>query len=494
MSLQRRHVLAGSAALTLLAFLWADLSGPAPDPWLTLRQIGWGLMHPSLPSLPALTHAAALTVAFALCGVALGAGAGLLLAPLYQFAPVRWLCVSVRAVHELFWALLLLNITGLSPATGILAIGLPYAGIFAKVFAEYLEEASPAPSRALPRATGQITRLLWANLPQCLPQMRSYTLYRVECGMRSSAVLGFIGLPTLGFQLETYFRQAHYDQAIVVLAVFFALILPLRYWLHWRLALLFILAGAALLAAQPVPPMADGAWLRFFQDIVPAPIRLDQPVLPWLEKVLIGQAWPGAVNTLVLSQIALALSALLAAVAFPMIVPRVAGRFGAALGHGLLVLVRSTPEYMLAFVLLQVFGPSMLPAILALGLHNGAIIAHLMGRHASTLTLRHDAPRGLTLWGWELFPRLSGSFWALCLYRWEIIIRESAIMGILGITTLGFYVQRNVQELRLDRVVLLLLVTIGITLAVDHLSRRLRRTMRLGNDLRIETSRGQWRT
>jgi phosphonate transport system permease protein len=324
--------------------------------------------------------------------------------------------------------------------------------------------------------------------------MRSYTLYRVECGMRSSAVLGFIGLPTLGFQLETYFRQAHYDQAIVVLAVFFALILPLRYWLRWRLALLFILAGAALLAAQPVPPMADGAWLRFFQDIVPAPIRLDQPMLPWLEKVLIGQAWPGAVNTLVLSQIALALSALLAAVAFPMIVPRVAGRVGAALGHGLLVLVRSTPEYMLAFVLLQVFGPSMLPAILALGLHNGAIIAHLMGRHASTLTLRDDAPHGLTLWGWELFPRLSGSFWALCLYRWEIIIRESAIMGILGITTLGFYVQRNVQELRLDRVVLLLLVTIGITLAVDHLSRRLRRTMRLGNDLRIETSRGQWRT
>ncbi|MEC9196967.1 MAG: hypothetical protein VX974_05095, partial [Pseudomonadota bacterium] len=104
MSLQRRHVLAGFAALTLLAFLWADLSGPAPDPWLTLRQIGWGILHPTLPALPALAHAAALTVAFALCGVALGAGAGLLLAPLYQFAPVRWLCVSVRAVHELFWA------------------------------------------------------------------------------------------------------------------------------------------------------------------------------------------------------------------------------------------------------------------------------------------------------------------------------------------------------------------------------------------------------
>ena len=73
----------------------------------------------------------------------------MLLAPIY--GRVRLLCVSVRAVHELFWALLLLNMTGMSPLTGVLAIGIPYAGIFAKVFAEYLDEADPAAERALPR-------------------------------------------------------------------------------------------------------------------------------------------------------------------------------------------------------------------------------------------------------------------------------------------------------------------------------------------------------
>jgi len=133
----------------------------------------------------------------------------------------------------------------------------------------------------------------------------------------------------------------------------------------------------------------------------------------------------------------------------------------------------------------------MLPAILALALHNGAIIAHLAGRQAAGVTLRPDAPKGLTLWAWELFPRMTGTFWALCLYRWEIILRESAIMGLLGIATLGFYIQTGVQELRLDRVIALLLVSILLTFAIDQVSRSLRRRMQLGGDLRVEATRGR---
>ena len=84
-----------------------------------------------------------------------------------------------------------------------------------------------------------------------------------------------------------------------------------------------------------------------------------------------------------------------------------------------------------------------------------------------------------------------GNFRALCLYRWEIILRESAIMGVLGLGTLGFYVQTNVAELRLDRVMALLLVTVALTLAVDALSRRLRGRLQPDNRLRIEGMRGQ---
>ena len=474
---------------TCLAVVLADLSAPRPDPWNTLAAIGRGLVSPDFSDWAGLARATGLTLAFAFCGVAMGAAIGLLLAPVYR--RVRVICVSARAVHELFWALLLLNITGISPLTGVLAIGIPYAGIFARVFSDYLDEADPSAEASLPDGVPAAIRLTWVRIPQILPQMRTYTLYRLECGLRSSAVLGFIGLPTLGFELEATFRQGQYDQAAAVLMIFLLMILPMRKWMVWRLAPIYVAVSAIALMSVSHPPMGTGALARFMGDIVPAPLRTGADWVSWLDRVIVQQGIPGTMDTLVLGQLALMGAATLAAVLFPAIVPRVAGRTGAMLGHGVLVVLRSIPEYMLAFVFVQVLGASMLPAALALALHNGAIIAHLMGREAAGLRLRADAPTGLTLWGWELFPRLNATFWALCLYRWEIILRESAIMGLLGIATLGFFIQTNVQELRLDRVMVLLVMSIILTFIADHVSRALRSSMRRSAALRIEARRGR---
>lgn len=481
--LRAGQVLASFGIATLIALIFADLDLARPDPWLTLRRIGAGLAAPDFGNPAALAYAAALTVAFAVCGVFAGALSGFVLSLGYGFAPLRGFCILIRSVHELFWALLLLGVTGLGPLTGVLAIALPYAGIFAKVFAEYLAEADPAATRALPRRTPPLSRLLWSRLPLALPELGAYTLYRLECGLRSSAVLGFVGLPTLGYLLETDFRQAQYGAAAAALAVYLALILPIRYWMRLRLAPLWLAAGVWLLARDPAPPMGDGALLRFLSDAVPAPLRMGDwaGLWPWLYRLVGEQALPGVAATLILSQLALALAAAVAVAGFPLIVRRVAGRAGALLGHLSLVLSRSIPDYMLAFLILQVTGPSMIPAILALGLHNGAIIAHLMGRQGDALTarLRPDAPRGLRLAAWELLPRMSGNFFALCLYRWEIIVRDSAILGLLGIATLGFYVDAAVQELRTDRAVMLLLVSALLTLGIDAFSGWIRSRMRL---------------
>lgn len=137
---------------------------------------------------------------------------------------------------------------------------------------------------------------------------------------------------------------------------------------------------------------------------------------------------------------------------------------------------------MLAYIMLQMFGPSMLPAVIALGLHNGAIIAHLLGRQSEGVhaDLRPDAPKGVDLYAWEILPRIYGNFLALCFYRWEIIVRESAIVGLLGMGTLGFYVGAAIQEIRVDRAVFLLLVTMLATIVIDMISRRSRAALGLG--------------
>jgi phosphonate transport system permease protein len=65
------------------------------------------------------------------------------------------------------------------------------------------------------------------------------------------------------------------------------------------------------------------------------------------------------------------------------------------------------------------------------------------------------------------------------LYRWEIILRESAIFGILGILTLGYYVDAAIAEIRLDVAMVLILATALLSMAVDALSRGLRRRLRI---------------
>ena len=159
------------------------------------------------------------TVAFAVLGVAIGASVGFLLALVFaRLRAVRLLCAFLRSVHELFWALLLIQVTGLSPTTGILAVAIPYSGIFAKVFAEMIEEADLAAERVLPVGTSTIARFAYARIPELAPQFWTYTLYRLECGMRSTLVLGFVGLPTIGFHLDSFFKQGHYAQAAALLA------------------------------------------------------------------------------------------------------------------------------------------------------------------------------------------------------------------------------------------------------------------------------------
>ncbi len=484
-SLGYRAVSGGFALVALACLPLADLHVTTLHPFAEMMRLAGGLIRPDFLSIEG--SSIVYTVAFAVLGVALGAGVGLGLAvPFARSRTVRVACAALRSVHELFWALLLMQVFGLSATTGVLAIALPYAGICAKVYSEIIEEADLSALRVLPPRTGLVSAFAYARLPDLAGRFADYTLYRLECGMRSSLVLGFIGLPTMGFTLESAFRQGRYAEAGALLLVFYALIGTRRLWVRrWSVPLLIV---GALFALPPAIGRADvgASLLRFLtHDIVPAPLRPEAgagaSLWGWFRPILMGQILPGVGETLILAQIALVATGLGALVLFPLTARRFAGPVGRPLGRVLLVVVRSTPEYMLAYLCLQLLGPSMLPAILALALHNAGIIGYLMGRHADAIPYRADAPTGLNLYAYETLPRLYGQFLAFLLYRWELILRESAIFGILGVTTLGFYVDAAISELRLDVAVVLILATALLTMAVDAASRALRRRLRIGD-------------
>ncbi|RYB03204.1 PhnE/PtxC family ABC transporter permease [Lichenibacterium ramalinae] len=474
-------------ALGIAAAAVGDFAVTASHPGPELLRMLHGLLTPDLRAvnLWALVD----TLAFAVLGVGLGCASGFVLALGFpHLAAIRALCAGLRSVHELFWALLLMQVLGLGPATGVLAIALPYAGIFAKVFAEMIEEADRPALRVLPPGTGAVSAFFYAGLPDLIDQFGHYTLYRLECGLRSTLVLGFIGLPTVGFELDAAFKAGAFPQAAALLFSFYALVASRHVWARpWTVP--FLVVGAALVLPAGLP--GGDAWqnlVRFAtRDVVPAPLRGADllsgapwaAAFGWLGDILRHQVLPGALATLVLSQVALCTMAALALALFPLVSRRFAGPVGRPLGRALLVVVRSTPDYLLAYVLLQALGPSMLPAVIALALHNGAVLAYLLGRQADALAYRADAPRGANLYFYETLPRLYGQFLAYALYRWDVILRESAIFGILGVATLGFYVDGAIAELRLDVAAVLVLATAALSLGVDALSRALRRALRV---------------
>ena len=464
-----------------ICIVFADLSIGTLDPWQEFALMLDGVLAPSLVNVDNLADAFIQTVSFAFLGVALGAVAGFLLALIFHYRVVRVGCAFVRAIHELFWALIFLQAFGLSPLTGLLAIALPYAGTFAKVYSEILEESDRAPLQALPSGCGHLSAFAYARVAPVWSHLTTYTLYRLECGLRSSAILGFVGLPTLGYYLHSAFMEGHYEEVAALLILFYVLIATIRLWAQARLVPLYLIAATWLLTGGS--PILWENVVRFFtHDIIPYPIRSGEPVTAlgnWAWDLFTSQAIPGIINTVILTQIALVATGLVALALFPLISSKFFGWFGRNTGHALLVITRSTPEYVLAFIFLQLWGPSMLPAVVALALHNGAIIGHLVGRYTNDLPLRIDAAKGLNLYSYEIVPKVYGQFLAFLFYRWEIIMRETAILGILGIASLGFYVDSAIQDIRLDRAMFLILITALLNIAVDAVSRRVRARLRL---------------
>jgi len=119
-----------------------------------------------------------------------------------------------------------------------------------------------------------------------------------------------------------------------------------------------------------------------------------------------------------------------------------------------------------------------------ISLHNGAILSHLIANSTDFIKLKHDHAKGkVNLYLFEVIPRVYGQFLAFLFYRWEIIMRESAILGILGISTIGFYIDNALTEQRMDRVVILISCTAVLNIMIDSVSTVIRRKIKVSGKI-----------
>lgn len=150
------------------------------------------------------------------------------------------------------------------------------------------------------------------------------------------------------------------------------------------------------------------------------------------------------------------------------------------------VIIRAVPEYVWAFFLLAALGPSAWPAILALALHNAAILARLSADTLEdaepsalrSLRARGASRRGLLVHG--LWPLTSNRFLLYAFYRFETCVREATVLGMLGIASLGYWVIEARAHQRHDEMIVLILLGAFLVLAIDLSSVLVRRAIRRG--------------
>ncbi|MFB8829267.1 PhnE/PtxC family ABC transporter permease [Azotobacter sp. CWF10] len=140
--------------------------------------------------------------------------------------PVRGLLIVLRSVPEIVWALLFVRAVGLGPSAGVLAIAITYAGMLGKVYAEIFESVDPRPARALlGNGSPRLVAFLYGILPNAAAEMLSYTVYRWECAIRASVVMGFVGAGGLGQQIDLSMRMFAGGEVASMLLMFLVLVL-----------------------------------------------------------------------------------------------------------------------------------------------------------------------------------------------------------------------------------------------------------------------------
>ncbi|MFN7899735.1 MAG: PhnE/PtxC family ABC transporter permease [Synechococcaceae cyanobacterium] len=471
--------------------------------WEAIREFLVAALHPSLDPLVLRSAAQGLgvTLAMALLGwigsLALGLPLGLassrlvwrsLLGHGWPAELIRRLLALPRAVHELLWGLLLLQVLGLQPEVAVLAISLPFGAMVARVLADQLDSQPTIALDAL-RACGAPApmALLTALGPKLLPVLVSYGGYRLECALRSATLLGVFGLGGLGNELRLTLQSLAFQELWTGLWLLLAVMLALETGLRWLrrrwhtpsrlvlaptavgrvgrelLGLLALLLPLTLLAAQSlgvnpadglrVLPLPPGAWswhgLR---------------ELPWLSLTT---------STLVLALGAAGLAVGLAPLQLLLLAPwrsgLVALRLSWALG-------RLWPPPLTALLLLFVLRPGVLTGALAVGFHNLGILGRLLlealedsdpSRQIALMSAGSGSRLAL-LYG--RFASLARSYLAYGAYRADVMLRETVVVGLVGATGLGSQLQESLTSFAWDQVLALVLIYALLTLAGEEIS------------------------
>jgi phosphonate transport system permease protein len=407
------------------------------------------------------------------------------------YAVARGIIVFTRAVPDLVFALIFVRALGIGVLPGILALAFHSIGMVGKLLADAIEQADPAPREAVDSVGAtKFQSIITTIVPQIIPAFISVALFRLDINLRSSTVLGLVGAGGVGLLLKERLGRLDYSEALGVVAIIFVFILAMELLAAAVRSVLLrqeSSGGNKTQIAEPkkTNPKILPPWTRrrvistgygyFFIGLVIAGFIAVQ--VDFLE--LLGSfggifaftlrmfppdfvsAWPqivqGMTETLAIAAVSTVLGSLLSIpLGFLAAANVTVNKVVYSITRVVLVVIRGIPELILAIVFVAATGLGPVAGIFALSIGTAGFLAKLIAdsiEEISELPREAVAATGASRLQ-ELFvsviPQVMPSLIGQLLYTFDINIRSSAILGIVGGGGIGFLLFNSMKVLRFD--------------------------------------------
>ena len=444
----------------------------------------------------------------------------------------RELLGFLRAVPDLMWGLLFVVAVGLGSLAGTLALAVSYCGMLGRVYADVFEDVDPRPLEALHALGATRTQVfLYAIWPQAAPSITAYTIYSFECCVRAASVLGFIGAGGIGYEINLSMRLFEYGQVLTLIIALVGLVTITDVSSRFLRRRLHANAPAGSLAHRRLKNLQSaGRWLRlsgvkgnaaialvvFFVGAasiyttgLSRIVFLDSDMLARMARFA-GQMFPPDLSAEFLSSLLLPLIqtigisvigtligiAIGAVLSIPATSTLTLGQDDAAGKYSLferflrrliyyliritLNLLRSIPELVWVMICILAVGLGPFAGTLAIGLHTGGVLGKLYAETFEEVpiqpieALRASGARPMQILLWGIWPQARPTLLSYTVLRWEMNLRVSTILGLVGGGGLGQAIYTNVQLGFYPRVATLIALMYVLVMMTNWLGDRLR--------------------
>lgn len=513
-SLTIAGVLGAFVFAALLAFTTLDFSSVGFQKSITSAQRFFARMVPLDFSEPGeLLWLTVLTLAIVICGTVVAA---IISVPVAYWAArntsphptLQWIgraiTVLARAFPELILIIILATMFSLGSLPGILAIGLHSVGMVGKLFADAIEQIDEGPRTAIRAAGGtKMQEFVSGILPQVAPSWIATILHRNDINLRASAILGYVGMPGLGYELSASIQRLDYKRAMAVALILLLLCVVME--------IISVVIRRMILGSGHTASEMPSRWERArgavmgwtALAVIAASVFIAQPA--WGDFLNVWTVLPGRIaNLLPLSTgeytwsqafamlwdtVAIALAGTLIGVVFSSIVGSLAARnvaFNRSARTGarlFLLMVRGIPELILAIVLILVTGLGGSAAALALGIGTVGLLGKLLADSIEEVdpgperALKAVGASRPQVYFSSTLPQASPAFIGHIFYALDSNVRAATVLAVVGAGGVGQAMFNAAQLSKYNVVATFTLLVIGVVLSIEGLAVFLRKLL-----------------